>query len=272
MAGADLRKRRRRRADCSNLPAASSLPLTTDAAVAQHFPQQIDKKEYFAFYSHPKFLTLEQGQLVMERQLQDLGFVVSPTLQSTPRDGNCMFHALANQLTYYPRLRDEAKSDQELRWKIVNYGYDFFLKTGKLPWHYLEETPKEWKQKMSRVGEWGDDVALNLACNVLGVTIIIVVASEESPVVIKCLEHRNPEPLYLFYFSETNFSPAHYECICPESSSTPSLVPVTQEEESLQELVVMDSLLDVPVVIDDSQVSEVQISSETFNSVQVIQR
>ena len=153
----------------------------------------------------------------------------------------------------------------------MNYGHDFFLKTGKVPWLYVEETPQQWKQKMSRVGEWGDDVALNLACNVLGVTIVLVIAFEESPVIFRSLEHSNAEPLYLYYLSDTNFSPPHYESIRPGSSSTPSLVPVTLEEESLQEILVVDSLLEVPAVI-DCQASEVQISSETFNSVQVIQK
>ena len=134
--------------------------------------------------------------------------VSHPPIYSSGRQLHVPFHALANQLTYYPRLRDEAKSDQELRWKIVNYGYDFFLKTGKLPWHYVEETPKEWKQKMSRVGEWGDDVALNLASNVLGVTIIIMVAFEESPVIIKSLRSQKSryclKPSTLFKSSNGN--------------------------------------------------------------------
>ena len=119
-----------------------------------------------------------------------------------------------------------------------------------LTWLYVEETPQQWKQKMSRVGEWGDDVALNLACNVLGVTIVLVIAFEESPVIFRSLEHSNAEPLYLYYFSDSNFSPPHYESIRPGSSSTPSLVPVTLEEESLQEILVVDSLLEVPAVLD----------------------
>lgn len=75
---------------------------------------------------------------------------------------------------------------------------------------------------MSDPNEWGDDVALQLAANVLGVDIILIVAFHESAVhqdlgltVIKSLEKCGHEPLYLFYYSETDFSSPHFQSIYP---------------------------------------------------------
>ena len=89
------------------------------------------------YYGHPKFLTLEQGEFVLERKLKDLDFVVSPSQPETPRDGSCLFHALLDQYCYIPDLRDVASNHQELRFRIINYGYDFYLKTEKVNWANL---------------------------------------------------------------------------------------------------------------------------------------
>ena len=140
------------------------------------------------YYGHPKFLTLEQGEFVLERKLKDLDFVVSPSQPETPRDGSCLFHALLDQCSYIPDLRDVASNHQELRFRIINYGYDFYLKTGKVNWAGQSETPVQWKKSMSGSGEWGDEVCLNLACNVLGVNIVIAVAFQDSNLIIRSLD------------------------------------------------------------------------------------
>ena len=203
--GADLRKRRKRRA----------VPCTT-ATIAESFPASFDKKEYFAYFGHPQHLTLDQGQFVMQKKLEEIGFELSPTQEDTPGDGSCLFHAILDQLRYC-ELRDEVSNHQELRWKIVSYGYDFFLKTGRLDWTGMSsvETPEDWKKRMSRPDEWGDEVAITCASNVLGVNIVIAVAFQEDLIIIKSLERSKHEPLYLFYYSETDFSPAHYQSIRP---------------------------------------------------------
>ena len=147
-----------------------------------------------------------------------------------------------------------------MRFRIINYGYDFYLKTGKVNWAGQSETPVQWKKRMSGSGEWGDEVCLNLACNVLGVNIVIAVAFQDSNLIIRSLDKPKHE-LYLFYFSESYFSPAHYISIRPRTSTIPllSLPPaIDLTEESMQ---------DIPVVLADSQI---QISEATFNSVQVL--
>ena len=66
--GADLRKRRKRRAECTDSPATS-----------ENFPALFDKKEYFAYFGHPQYLTLDQGRFVMQKKLEEIGFELSPT-------------------------------------------------------------------------------------------------------------------------------------------------------------------------------------------------
>ena len=104
---------------------------------------------------------------MLERRLQELEFKRSD--KETPKDGSCLFHGLLDQMSQNPDLQDEASSHLELIWKIVHYGYDNFLKTRKLVWTH-EETPEEWRKKMSSPDEWGDDVVLQLATNVLSVS------------------------------------------------------------------------------------------------------
>ena len=109
------------------------------------------------------------------------------------------------------------------------------------------ETPEDWKKRMSRPDEWGDEVAITCASNVLGVNIVIAVAFQEDFIIIKSLERSKHDPLYLFYYSETDFSPAHYQSIRPginpmlphsvTSSLTPLLPPaINLTEESLQSI------------------------------------
>ena len=113
----------------------------------------------------------------------------------TPKDGSCLFHGLLDQLKSNTELQDEASSAQELRWKIVNYGYDFFLKTKKLTWVNTTETPEDWRKKMSDPNEWGDDVALASNSRAFEKS---TVHKDLGLTINKSLEKSNPEPLYLF--------------------------------------------------------------------------
>ena len=164
----------------------------------------------------------------------------------------------------------------QLRCKIVNYGYDLFLKTGKMVWTH-PETPEVWRKKMSRPYEWGDDVALQLASNVLGVDVVLIPAFKESAyhrdvgiTIIRSIEKNKREPLYLFYYSESDFCNPHFQSIFPRcrdnvvktyleqnddrvslSHSEPHPVSFSLTEESIQ---------DIPIVLE----------SQSFHSIQVI--
>ena len=93
-------------------------------------------------------------------------------------------------------------------------------------------TMKQWKQKMLRPGTWGDAVFLRLASLYLETDIIVIPAFRESAenttlgyTVIRAEKRTSSEPLYLFYFSDSEFKNAHYESVRPatEENILPSL-------------------------------------------------
>ena len=150
----------------------------------------------------------------MIRRLQELDFSVSPSQPDTSKDGNCMMSSILDQLRFDPHQKSFAKSPQQLRMKILSYGYDLFLRTGKLVWSFDPDlgSPEEWQERMSQDGEWGDEVFIHLAANVLSLDIIVIPAFRESSIqqglgitVIKCFEKPHHKPVFLFCFSESDF-------------------------------------------------------------------
>ena len=170
--GDQLRKRRRRQHDVE-VPTSAVVHLSYDNYHVA-FEGEISKEEYFKFHNKPwpqtlsGRLSLEQGKFVMEQRFKELDFSQSG---DTPGDGNCMMLCLVDQMSYSEGLRDFAESAKDLRWKICNYGYDFYLRTGRLTWSFDPEigSPAEWKRKMSQDGCWGDEIFLVLASNILQV-------------------------------------------------------------------------------------------------------
>ena len=110
VAGAGLRRKRRRREDTSTIPDTAEL--------LRDFPAEINKEKYLEFYglSTSSKLSLDQGTFVMEKRLKELGFRVS---EKTPGDGSCMFHALLDHIQSNPSIPLYAESHWELRYKIV---------------------------------------------------------------------------------------------------------------------------------------------------------
>ena len=106
---------------------------------------------------------------------------------------------------------------------MVNYGYDLFLKSNKLSWPGTE-TQFEWKKRMLQPTEYFDEIALNLASNVLGVDIIVIPAFRESSIhqglgvtIIKSQVKPKNDPLFVFLFSESDFQSPHFQSIRPKS-------------------------------------------------------
>ena len=250
--------------------------------VREHFPDEVSKKGLFEYFHLPwpprknMLLSVDHCQFVMEKRLEELDFVLSSTQGETPKDGNCMFHAILDQIRYNSRLADFADTDQELRWKIVNYGYDLYLRTNKLSWPNDPETgsPQEWKRRMLKLGVWGDEVVLTLASNILEVDIVIIPALRESSVhqglgvqLIKAEKSQiNDPPLFLFSFSETDFSDAHYQSIRPRSGQNVLMTFLATNQNDGDQL---------PVVAPDGvwdgiEIEQVELSEESLQNIQVI--
>ena len=141
---------------------------------------------------------------------------------------------------------------------------------------------------MLQLGVYGDEVALTLASNVLGVDIVIIPAFRESSVhpglgitVIKSIKKPQYDPLYMFLFSESDFKEPHYQSVRPIDDDN-VLVTFLKEnleirncnmtEASCLELT-EESLDNIPVdVIDESRQmwSAVEVSQESFQQVVVM--
>ena len=120
--------------------------------------REIRKKDVFAFYNkkYDDKLTLEQGQYVMERRLEELQFVVSPSQKSTPRDGNCLPESLFDQAQYVPELAGIVVDAFELRVQVV-LSLENSVRDGLLAWPGGDDTmevdnevgtQRQWKQRM----------------------------------------------------------------------------------------------------------------------------
>ena len=192
----------------------------------------------------------------MEKRLKELGFRVSDT--ETPADESCMFHALLDQIQSNSFLPPYAESHWELRYKIVCEGYEKFI--DKLSWPEDPDlgSKREWKCKMLNPSVWGDEVVLHLASNLLQVDIHIIPAFSESScnngvTIIKPLQPptSQKQPIYLFFFSDSDFSPAHYQSVWP-SSLPPSLPPSQNfEVTDLADLTDLVDCRDMQIVVVD---------------------
>ena len=291
VAGANLRRKRRRVvAEHSEVEysAMEDIAVNLDMEdIAQHFIGEVKRKEYFEYFDKPEKLTLKQGHFVMNRRLIELGLTVSPSQKDTPQDGNCLFHSLLDQVRYNPELHDFAEDHLEFRYKVVNYGYDLFLKTRKLVWSNDPAlgTPREWKTMMMEPGEFGDEAALTLASNVLGVDIVIVPAFRESSVhqgfgitIIKSLEKPRHEPLFLFLFSESDFTTPHYQSVRPTNEDNVLSTFLEANNDARPSIVSSSSILEVtegnineiPVVVDESQWSTLQMTNQSYQQIVVM--
>ena len=98
VAGANLQRKRRR--------IVGDDPVNPSTAT----DGEMKRTEVFEYFGNPEKLTLEQGQVVMERRLKELDLTLSPSQKVTPADGNCLFHLLLDQTRYIPDLNDFASN------------------------------------------------------------------------------------------------------------------------------------------------------------------
>ena len=195
--------------------------LNTELLDAEFDGQEIRKTEFFEFYNldmKKDKLSLDQGQYVMERRLQELQFVVSPSQKSTPRDGNCLPESLFDQAQYVPALAGVVGDAFELRVQVV-LSLEQSVKQGLLVWPGGDETMelmendfgtmKQWKQKMLRPGTYGDAGFLRLASLYLETDIFLIPA----------LERQQRTQLLATWSSELRKQPVLSRSICSTSQS-----------------------------------------------------
>ena len=78
----------------------------------------------------------------------------------------------------------------------------------------IYETPEEWMNVMSKVGEYVDDVFIILATKVFSKTIKIIPVIGARTSLIEYLDE--PPTIFLLYFEETHFShSSHYQSVRP---------------------------------------------------------
>ena len=128
---------------------------------------------------------------------------------------------------------------------------------------------------MLRPGAWGDAVFLRLACLYLETDIIVIPAFREAAenttlgyTVLRAEKRTSSEPLYLFYFSDSEFRNPHYQSVRPatEDNILPSLrssSPLLEPEPIMQSTGVSFQIQDPSLQLPDGS----RISSEDINFV-----
>jgi hypothetical protein len=172
---------------------------------------------------------LNDGYQRAEIMLNSIDMIRSPSQFDTLRDGNCMMHAILDQLLYQDDLKKFAKDHKEFRAKIISM-LDFFVNyaPNRMEWPFACMSTEDWATRMSQDTEWGDDVFLSLASHVLNRRIIILsldrpTSTDLRRIVIGPDTARDLPPLYLLYFTVTavyvRWSPLSYSTFCHYTSS-----------------------------------------------------
>ena len=86
--------------DSSQLQEASNIAMESDNCSDGETIQNPPSKTAIKLLPHGKhsLLSLEEGKEFSMVRLQHLGFVLSSSQPETPADGNCLFHALLDQI------------------------------------------------------------------------------------------------------------------------------------------------------------------------------
>jgi hypothetical protein len=102
---------------------------------------------------------------------------LSPSQRRTAGDGNCMFHAILDQLSYHQGLTRFASNHRDLRSRLVNE-LDFYIATNRFSLGELR-SPRDWQEHMLQDRQYGDSTLLHLAAQVFNRPIIIVPVNPE---------------------------------------------------------------------------------------------
>ena len=224
--GANLRKKRRNNdgmAVACNLQVEAMIDIDITPTSSKE-----DIKEFFGLNSNDK-LTLEQGELLRDIRLREINFYLSEN--ETPKDGNCQIAAIRDQVEGSDHvMKGSTIDDKSFREKMVLNGYRL-MKRGILTFSGDPEqfgSEEDWRDQMMKEGTYGDQVFLQVCSIVLSSNIYIFSCIKESAIhnketgvtLIKPLQDAMNDPIYIFFYSESDFVNPHFESIYPHGSPT----------------------------------------------------
>jgi hypothetical protein len=170
------------------------------------------------------------------KKLSNNNLELSRSQLRTAADGNCLFHALFDQLSYHG-LDNYAMDHHDLRARIV-YELTHYMASGRFYWHEMR-SPQEWQRSMSQDAYYGDNNVLLLAAQIFQRPIILVPFHPEDAhnpwgtIEFHPRDPSNLEPINLMWFSERGFFSPHFQSIRP-INDIPFEVPQEQEQVQVQ--------------------------------------
>ena len=217
--GEELRQRRRLLSDPSTAAVLAVAAVATAAVVSSDVSNEAETIDTSVASASTREVTDSYEPAVNDcfnsfdlvGYLKSICFSLSKSQKSTPGDGNCMFHALADQSVFVDHL--------DARHKIVTSIYEM-IENGTIFWDDSQPL-SDWIEAMMVPQTYGDSYVLQVAANLLGRDIIIIPSNKKSAhnpygyiLIESCTVNANP--LFLFYFEEHIFGlAAHYQSIMP---------------------------------------------------------
>ena len=145
--------------------------------------------------------------LEAKKRVKSLGFRFSSTQPRTKGDGNCMLHAILDQLKKIGHpIIEKVRKPHELRLFICS-NLRKQLDENKLFW-VTDISPELWLEKMKTNGYWCDDVFLQITANILDINMILIPLSPSSShhagmyTDIRSIDGGSGQPFYMLYFEE----------------------------------------------------------------------
>ena len=207
---------------------------------------------------------LDEADAIVDDRLIEKNLVLSN--EKTPADGNCFVWAMIDQCGKDPIWKKHYNSNSKslemvtkMR-KLITSTLTRALSNKILDWNNVDpekiETPDQWKQKISKNGEFCGHLAVQMISEALcrDIIIIPVIQSERGPDTIKVTplsKTSRKKPFHLLYFSEARFlCGGHYQSIFPcqdqnnSELSEPQNIPEQEISEIVQNRASIDSMPD----------------------------
>ncbi len=164
-------------------------------------------------------LTLEQGAVFVKNRLDEAGFQLSESQPNTPKDGNCLVHAVRDQMLADPKLKTiaQAKDHGQLRAMVVHQ-LPLLEATGKISWPG-HQPMDQWIGTMLNDATFCDHIFLQLTAEVFNRELVLVPIFQDGHAdgQIKFQPSTGMphdfNPFYFLYFSESRFVNPHYQSI-----------------------------------------------------------